>query len=577
MDCITNSALFLRANGNLVCWDDGGVNKVLQAYNSDLHYGRDVYLGNVYSHIRKRLADNEMPFPAYCEKCMVLNAHAPFDARPGTDGWIRYFQVESSFACNLKCLSCYPGVDRAQLLQPTPAGHLHLNPRAFAKIIADLKDADITVDLIEFQGHGEPLMNKGVWQMVGDARQAYPDSEIRIVTNSNFPFADHMVSSGVSEMVFAIDGIDQASYTRYRRGGSFERAYAFMRAFCHAARREGQPVKTVWKYVLFAHNSSDAQLARLLHLAQQAGVQSVQFIVTQLGATAKRFFKAFMQFHELPVTDVKQAELVGRLPFDIPLRDIDGVLRKKLGYSPFPELLGQQDKVAFTVNCYLSYAEDLSTSAVLAKEQMHKGQALEAGQTLLSIAVSLWRLYDGRSDLIMPHHLRLMADLLPLVECLEPGVQHEIYQKLSLLAGFVPDKAFPRAKRRLPKWRYRFYCLPAYQVQPLAETGDFQSLGADPQFILLSHSLRAPSGRCRLRIQAQVLDGELLRPRLYVDKGAGFSEQDSILLDTGPLGAMSRSITLPVGLKRLRLDPGEGAGKFRLLDISILRLPFGLA
>jgi len=75
MNCISNNSIYLRSNGDLVCWCDFGVGKVLQHFNNEIDYAKDVYLGEVYNYIRKKLYDNTMPFPEFCKQCLMLQVN----------------------------------------------------------------------------------------------------------------------------------------------------------------------------------------------------------------------------------------------------------------------------------------------------------------------------------------------------------------------------------------------------------------------------------------------------------------------------------------------------------------------
>src|SRR5262245_52165250 len=108
-----NSSLFLRSNGDLVCWDDVGCKKVLQRYDPSVDYANDVFLGRVHGEIRAAFASGREPFRECREGCLALNREHPFGTQYVDLRRVTYFQVESSFACQLKCPSCYPGVKRA--------------------------------------------------------------------------------------------------------------------------------------------------------------------------------------------------------------------------------------------------------------------------------------------------------------------------------------------------------------------------------------------------------------------------------------------------------------------------------
>lgn len=278
MDCPSNHSIFLRSNGSLVCWCDYGSLLTLQPFEETLNYGRDVYLGRVFQEIRTNLQKSIMPFPDYCTKCQGLANHVPYNASHGERKEILTFNVEPSLACNLDCPSCNP---ENRIKNNTPPYILEFS--VLEKILIDLQKSQIHIHNIHFEGHGEPLMNKQLWQMVRFARDIYPTAKLSMGTNANGIFHQDCVSSGLDEIRFAIDGVDQSSYEPYRKGGDFSKAYAFMKNYSIEARKQSRPIKTIWKYIVFAHNDTPEQLIRAQELALEAGVSELDFVLTQLG------------------------------------------------------------------------------------------------------------------------------------------------------------------------------------------------------------------------------------------------------------------------------------------------------
>jgi len=283
MNCTVNHSLFLRSNGSLACWCDYGSLKTLQAFDPSLDYAEDVYLGPVYGHIRERLAGNTMPFPTYCAKCMELRPGLPYTTSDPEHRYVDTFQVEPSMACQLDCPGCIPLTERKTRVARTWCGHLFLAPQILEKILRDFRRAGIRIRTFDFQGHGEPLLSREVWAMIAMAKALFPDSYATMCTNANADFRDGMIDAGLDQIIYAIDGMDQASYAPYRVHGDFDRAFAFMRAFSRACQARGRATNTVWKYVLFRHNDRPEQLLAAQALALEAEVTELRFIITQLG------------------------------------------------------------------------------------------------------------------------------------------------------------------------------------------------------------------------------------------------------------------------------------------------------
>lgn len=283
MNCNSSHSLFLRSNGDLACWDDYGSLLTLLPFSPSLDYATDVYLGPVFNAIRDKLRAGEMPFPEYCSGCYCLMHQLKLDHYYEQQKLIETFQIEPSMACQLECPNCITKKERPRRVLRTPHGHLTLASSIVEKIVADLHRGGIRVQKFDFQGHGEPLLNRRTWEMAGFIANLYPRSVVSVCTNANFKFRPEMVHSGVNEMIFAIDEMDQPSYVPYRVAGEFDDAYGFMKAFSLAASSENPSIRRVWKYVVFEHNDLPAQLLRAQELALEAKVTELRFVLTQMG------------------------------------------------------------------------------------------------------------------------------------------------------------------------------------------------------------------------------------------------------------------------------------------------------
>jgi wyosine [tRNA(Phe)-imidazoG37] synthetase (radical SAM superfamily) len=561
MDCIINGGMFLRSNGNLVCWDDVGCNHVLQAWDPGVDYGSDVFLGPVYNEIRESMRAGHKPFAACREGCLALNAEVPFDDSPRLARRLNYMQIESSFACQLACPNCYPGVKRSTVLPKTEGGHLQLEPHVVEKILEDFRRSSITVELLEFQGHGEPLINPRVWEMIATCRRLQPRANIKVVTNANFDFEPGMAASGVSEMVFSIDGVDQSSYVPYRVKGKFEKAYAFMKAFCHEVKAKQLEVRTIWKYVLFSHDDSEEQLVHLARLAAEAQVDEVQLIVTMMGDTSRRFFSAFLELQTEAARQPEVAAMVSKLRFSADAKDVHGAWRK--GKSPLPEQLVQLRTPKVSLFSYLTLQTDLDHELDVAAGLLRAGNRNDAGDSVTAFAHRLWRLYDLRPEMLIAPHAALITRALAYVAHVPLHARYEILLKLDVFAPYLSRPTRPRTA-------LEFWLHPCGQLA-LQDDGLFRSTGEDPQIILFAHDLRMPTGSVLFQLKAEVLSGSLAGPRLYVDDGSDFSEERSFLLGT-ELGDLSLRLELPSSVRRLRFDPGTAEGTFRIREITVTEL-----
>ena len=252
---------------------------------------------------------------------------------------------------------------RKGVLKRGPGGHLTLKLDAYKKIVGDLAQGGISIGLLEFQGHGEPLVNPKLWEMIRFGRAVSPISEIRVVTHSNFVFRQEMRDSGISEIIFSIDGIDQDSYEKYRIGGDYATAFKFMRDFRASSWREGD-VRTIWKYVLFDHNSSSEQLEALAREAINIGVKEVLLVITQMGPSSVRFFQTLLAAWDLCGNDQRARAILSKFGRTVDVAETSAALIDLLGESPFPEIMTSvcEDRPKFRVICYTSLVQNLDAN-----------------------------------------------------------------------------------------------------------------------------------------------------------------------------------------------------------------------
>lgn len=380
LSCPTVASVYLRATGDLVCWDDAGNEMVLQPWSTAVHYGTEVWLGEPYEKVRRALWEGRMPFPWVCQRCLVLQSRAPHSSDAVDRRRMEVFQVEPSYYCSLDCPGCISRADRRK------ARPRNLDPAVLAGILADLADAGIEVRAFDFQGHGEPLLNRSIWSLVRMARETFPRSFISMTTNAHGLVTPEAVASGIDEVVCAIDGARAESYARYRVGGKFEFAMAFMRGFAAGARRQGTGTNVVWKYVLFGHNSDPGELALAQRTAAEAGLREMRFVFTRNGPVA------------LGITG----------PGDLPTAPEGLTVRYE---QHEPDL------------------RDLEARMEGTRERLDAGDAAGAGELALSVARNLQRFLPDPGDATEGHR-RLVAGLRRLAPELPPGVRDALREAI---------------------------------------------------------------------------------------------------------------------------------------------------
>jgi len=93
--------------------------------------------------------------------------------------------------------------------------------------------------------------------------------------------ARRLVHSGIDEVTFSIDGAKHETYVQYRQRGDFAKAIRNLTARADEKRKNGVDVPFVnWRYILFTHNDSDAEMALARTMAADIGVDRLSWEIT---------------------------------------------------------------------------------------------------------------------------------------------------------------------------------------------------------------------------------------------------------------------------------------------------------
>jgi MoaA/NifB/PqqE/SkfB family radical SAM enzyme len=183
-------------------------------------------------------------------------------------GWPTHLMIEPSTCCNLRCALCpiTMGFERPQGL---------MDPALFRRILDEAGPYAFTLLLWDW---GEPFVNPHIYEMIAYAKT----KGVKVISSTNgHLFAQHdradaLVRSGLDTIIFAIDGATQATYERYRQGGSLETALDGVRRVVEARRRLGSATPIVnFRFIVMDHNEDDIPAVRTL--ARDLGVDVLTF------------------------------------------------------------------------------------------------------------------------------------------------------------------------------------------------------------------------------------------------------------------------------------------------------------
>ncbi len=185
-----------------------------------------------------------------------------------------YLRVCVSELCNLRC----PGCLIAQGAVPAdPSRPRLMDLECFKASVRDFLPHLLKVNLYD---EGEPLLNPALFDMV----RHLTDQRVGSCVSSNFsmPLDDArleaLLASGLDHLIVCVDGITQATYARYRAGGSLERVLANLRRLVALKRERGRTRPDIeLQFIEFDHNRHEG--SEVAALAREIGVW--RFVVVQ--------------------------------------------------------------------------------------------------------------------------------------------------------------------------------------------------------------------------------------------------------------------------------------------------------
>jgi len=187
---------------------------------------------------------------------------------------IKHIELELSSYCNASCSLCPRNLFGYNTDLGYPKRNLSLEE--IKKIVS--VDFLQQLEHVKFEGNfGDPLSNPEVLDII-----KYFNVPVTITTNGfyrNKEFWQHLAKLDV-EVQFGIDGIDQSTHSRYRRGTNFDRILANA---CTYIEHGGN---ATWKMIKFDFNVDQIETAKTL--SQKLGFK--KFILIEHGRTSGPVF-----------------------------------------------------------------------------------------------------------------------------------------------------------------------------------------------------------------------------------------------------------------------------------------------
>jgi radical SAM protein with 4Fe4S-binding SPASM domain len=182
-------------------------------------------------------------------------------------------EIEPTTSCNLRCPQCPSGL--REFTRDTGMLDLEL----YKKIIDELHPELVWL-ILYFQG--EPFLNKSFLEFVKYAAS----KNLYTATSSNAHyFTDDMakatVESGLDRLIISIDGTNQETYSKYRKGGQLSKVTEGTENLLKWKKELGiQTPHIIWQFIAFKHN--EHQIPEIKKLAKEIGVDELGIKTAQI-------------------------------------------------------------------------------------------------------------------------------------------------------------------------------------------------------------------------------------------------------------------------------------------------------
>jgi len=181
--------------------------------------------------------------------------------------------IEPTILCSLKCPECHTG---AGIL--TRKNQM-IDNVLYRRIIDEINSTTLYL-ILYFQG--EPLMNKDIFDMIRYAS----GNKIFTVTSTNGQHLDRgntgkIIGSGLDRLIISVDGTDQITYEKYRKGGSLKKIIEGTQCIKELKIRSGSSKpEVIFQFLVFRHNEN--QVNEMERFGKKHGADKVWIKTAQV-------------------------------------------------------------------------------------------------------------------------------------------------------------------------------------------------------------------------------------------------------------------------------------------------------
>ncbi len=170
-------------------------------------------------------------------------------------GYPYWLTIDPTNFCTLRCPFCPTGQGRNSRAKAT------LSLDNFKRVVDELGPYLIHID---FCNWGEPLLNTQIYEMITIAKQYHIDTKIDSNLNHfSEEDAEKMIIAGLDKIIVSIDGITSDTYSKYRVGGDFDKAFNNLKLLLRKKRLLNKRNPYIsWQFLVFRHNEHEIEEVR---------------------------------------------------------------------------------------------------------------------------------------------------------------------------------------------------------------------------------------------------------------------------------------------------------------------------
>jgi radical SAM protein with 4Fe4S-binding SPASM domain len=117
--------------------------------------------------------------------------------------------------CNFRCNYCAQSLGKDELLQQYRFGQEQMQMEILEQAVKQAKEWGVQFKLVSFMGHGEPLCNRRLPEMIRTVKQAGIAKRVDVITNAsllNKQYSDELLDAGLDVLRVSLQGVTADSY-----------------------------------------------------------------------------------------------------------------------------------------------------------------------------------------------------------------------------------------------------------------------------------------------------------------------------------------------------------------------------